>query len=159
IHRYLSDSLGVLGLGCCSRLLLGREEEAEAQYRRAIELRRDLVRGTGFTGDADAKARADVAGESHDITQLVRNTLWLAELLENKGRVAEARGLRDQLVDDIKAVAARFSGPEFQERRQLWAGLLSYQWSGELVPRGLSPTVPGARQIMFQWCRLALLLD
>src|SRR5262249_3879757 len=146
IHRYLSDSLGILGLGCCYDIM-GRWEEAVPHYRRAVQLRRDLVRGTGFTGDADAKARENVAGDSDDVTLLVRNTLFLADLLESKRRVAEAQSLRDQLVDDIKAVAARFAGPEFQERRQMWAKQLAYVWSGELPPRKLSPTDPGARKI------------
>ena len=46
IRRYLADALGLKGMGCYLRFT-HRPQEAEQFYRRAIELRRDLVRGTG----------------------------------------------------------------------------------------------------------------
>jgi hypothetical protein len=60
-------------------------------------------------------------------------------------------------VDDIKAVAARFSGPEFQERRQAWSKHLSQGWSSQ-IPSNLIHA-PFGRQTMIRWCRLAIVLN
>ena len=49
LRRYLADAVGVFGMGCCFRFAY-RNGEAESCYRRAIQLRRDLVRGTGSVG-------------------------------------------------------------------------------------------------------------
>jgi serine/threonine protein kinase len=157
IHRYLADSLGLFGKGCCSRIM-NREAEAETCYRRAIQIRSHLVRGTGFEGDADARARADVAGENSDVYLLVTNAQFLANLLERQGRAAEARDLRQRLVEDIKAVAARFAGPNYQERRQMWARQLVGGWSQQLG-QGVSLADRAARQSIIRWCRLAIILD
>ena len=46
IRRYFADALGLKGMGCYLRFT-HRPQEAERFYRRAIELRRDLVRGNG----------------------------------------------------------------------------------------------------------------
>jgi tetratricopeptide (TPR) repeat protein len=64
--------------------------------------------------------------------------------------VQEAESLRKQLVDDIAAVAARFAGPEFQERRQMW--------SKQLL-EDLSTADPSARQGLIRRCRLAIILN
>ena len=57
IRRYLADALGLGGMGCHLRFT-HRYEEAEHFYRRAIELRRDLVRGRG-SGDVAGSPTAD----------------------------------------------------------------------------------------------------
>ncbi len=44
IRRYLADALGLKGMGCYMRFT-HRPDEAEYYYRRAIEVRRDLLRG------------------------------------------------------------------------------------------------------------------
>ena len=45
---------------------------------------------------------------------------WLG-MLDAKGQAAEADRLREQLEDDVAAVAARLSKPEFLPRRRMLA--------------------------------------
>ncbi|MFI5454631.1 MAG: protein kinase [Isosphaerales bacterium] len=150
IRRYLAEALGLGNMGCCLRTAL-RTEEAESLYRRAIQIRRELLRGTGSGSVADVRVRADVAGELDDLPYLVSTVHLMAGLLDAKGRVAEAEGLRRQLQDDIVAVAARLSEPKFQQRRQMWVERLT---SGQL------PLFDGSRRRdMMINHRLALILD
>ena len=65
IRRYLADALGLKGMGCYLRFTQ-RPKEAEQFYRRAIELRRDLVRGNGFAGVSESRLRNDVSAEGDD---------------------------------------------------------------------------------------------
>ena len=120
IRRYLAEALGLGGMGCCLRSAL-RLEEAEPLYRRTIEIRRELLCGTGASSGGTVHAQADVAGELDDLSYLVNTVYLVAGMLDGKGRVAEAEGMRRQLKEDIVATAARFSGPEFQSRRRTWA--------------------------------------
>src|SRR5262249_41086825 len=62
LRRYLADAVGLFGLGCCSRFAR-QEQEAERFYRRAIELRRELVRSAN-PGAVGAQPRTDIAGET-----------------------------------------------------------------------------------------------
>jgi len=150
IRRYLAEALGLGNMGCCLRSArqLG---ESEAQYRRAIEIRRELLRGPDPAGIADIRTRADMAGELADLPYLVSTVHLMAQMLDSKGQVAEAEGLRRQLADDIAAVAARFSGPKFRSRRRMWAMQLT---TGQL------PVFDGSRRrdVMINY-RLALILD
>jgi len=136
IRRYLAEALGVGNLGCCLRSAL-RDDEAEPLYRRSIEIRRELLRGTGTGGVADVRARPDAAGELDDLPYLVGTVHVVAEMLDGKGRVAEAEGLRQQLEDDIVAVAARLSEPKFKSRRRTWA---------EQLTTGQIPLFDGSRR-------------
>ena len=70
IRRYLADALGLKGMGCYLRFTQ-RPEEAEQFYKRAIELRRDLVRGNGFAGVSESRLRNDVSAEGDDPSLLV----------------------------------------------------------------------------------------
>ncbi|HKI20314.1 MAG TPA: protein kinase, partial [Isosphaeraceae bacterium] len=124
IRRYLAEALGLGNMGCCLRSAL-RDEEAEPLYRRAIQIRRELLGGTGSCCAADIRARADVAGELDDLPYLVSTVHFMTGMLDGKGRVAEADRMRRQLEDDIVAVAARLSEPNFQSRRRMWAGQLT----------------------------------
>lgn len=45
IRRFLAEALGLGNLGCCLRSAF-QTEEAERLYRRAIQIRRELLRGT-----------------------------------------------------------------------------------------------------------------
>jgi tetratricopeptide (TPR) repeat protein len=137
-------------MGCCLRAAL-RAEEAEPLYRRAIQIRRELLRGTGSGSVADVRTGGDVAGELDDLLYLVSTVHLMAGLLEGKGRVAEAEDLRRELEDDVVAAAARLSEPEFQMRRRMWAGRLT---SGQL------PMFDGSRRrdAMINH-RLAVILD
>jgi tetratricopeptide (TPR) repeat protein len=81
---------------------------------------------------------------------LVTNTNLLAAKIELKGRAAEAERLWQRLEEDIAAISARFSGPEFHELRQSWAQQLS-----EAMPASDS----AARRQMIRNCRLAIVLD
>ncbi len=61
-RRYLADALGLNGMGCFFRLT-SKREEAEQFYSRAIELRRDLIRGIGSPSVIAARPRIEVTGE------------------------------------------------------------------------------------------------
>ena len=124
IRRYLAEALGLGGMGCCLRSAL-RPEEAEPLYRRTIEIRRELLCGIGTGGTTEVQAQADLAGELNDLSYLVNTVHLVARMLDGKGRIAEAEGLRRQLEGDIVAVAARLSRPEFQRRRRMLAEQLS----------------------------------
>jgi tetratricopeptide (TPR) repeat protein/predicted Ser/Thr protein kinase len=148
LRRYWADATGVFGMGCVFRFA-GRNAEAESWYRRAIEIRRNLIRGTG-PGGVHTGARADVAGEVSNFSRLIYTVQILAGMQEDVGRKAEAESLRHQLKDDVAALAARFSGPDFQGLRKMLADPLM---------KGLSPATPEGRRTMIQNCGLALILD
>ncbi|HZW33608.1 MAG TPA: protein kinase, partial [Isosphaeraceae bacterium] len=144
ICRYYADAIGVFGSGCCSKFA-GRFEEAERNYGRAIQLWRELIRGTGSGDAATAGTRADLA---HELNRLVDTVHILGDLLETRGKSAEAESLRRQLEEDIVALAAQFSGERFQGLRKMLA---------DLVRSGVG--YPYTRPMMILNCRLALLLD
>jgi tetratricopeptide (TPR) repeat protein len=123
IRRHFAEALGLGGMGCCLRTAL-RPAEAEALYRRTIQMRLDLLRGTGSDGVANVPPRADLAGELSDLSYLVSTVHLVAGMLDGKGQVAEAEGLRRELEENVTVVAARLSGPEFQQRRRMLAGEL-----------------------------------
>ena len=150
IRRYLAEALGLGNMGCCLRSAL-RNEEAESLYRRAIQIRRELLHGTSSGSVADGRDQADVAGELDDVLYLVSTVHLMAGLLEGKDQVAEAEVLRRQLEDDIVAVAARLSEPEYQQRRRMWANRLT---TGQLPLFDISRR----RDAMINH-RLALILD
>jgi serine/threonine protein kinase len=148
IRRYLAEALGIGNMGCTLRSAL-RMKESESIYRRAVQIRRELLRSPGSGGIADA--RADVSGELDDLTYLVSTVHLLAGIAESKGNGAEAEHLRRQLEADIVAVAARLSRPEYQARRRMWAKQLT---TGQL------PLFDGSRRrdALINH-RLALILD
>jgi eukaryotic-like serine/threonine-protein kinase len=148
IRRYLAESLGLGNMACCLRMAV-RTPDAESLYRRSIQIRRELLRGTSSTGSGDTSASA--SGELEDLLYLVSTVHVMAGMLEGKGLMAEADGMRRQLTDDVSVVAAQMSGPKFRERRQSWAIRLV---KGEL------PIFDPSRQrdVMFNQ-RLALIID
>ena len=148
LQRYLADAVGVFGMGCCFRFAY-RNGEAETCYRRAIQLRRDLVRGKG-RGRAVAGEHVDAAGEVSNFSRLVSTVQILAGMRRNEGRAEEAEGLIGDLERDSAALAARFPGPEFQELRRKLADALMM---------GPSPASRAGRQYMVRYCRLALIVD
>ncbi len=124
IRRYLAEALGVGGMGCCL-VSAFRPDEAEPLYRRTIEIRRELLRGEGNSGDSAAgQTQADEIGEQMDLSYLVSTVQIVSGMLDARGNSAEANSLRRQLDDDVAALAARLSKPEFQIRRQLLAAQL-----------------------------------
>ncbi len=150
IRRYLAEALGLGNMGCCLRSA-SRTEESESLYRRAIQIRRDLLRSTSSGSLVDGRARADVPGELDDLPYLVSTVHLMAGILDDKSRAEEADGLRRQLEDDIIAVAARLSEPKFQPRRRMWAGQLT---TGQL------PLFDGSRRrVAMINHKLALILD
>jgi len=150
ICRYLAEALGLGNMGCCLRTGL-RTEEAESHYRRAIQIRRELLRGTSSGSVADVRTPADAPDELEDLVYLVSTVHLMAGLLDGKGQAAEAEEMRRQLEDDIVAVAARLSEPQFRDRRRMWANQLT---SGQL------PFFDSSRRrdVMINQ-RLALILD
>ena len=93
-----------------------RPQEAESLYRRAIEIRRELLCGvsSGRRCRRPAAARRD---------RRARRPALPGKHGSSRGRDAGRQGpsggsreLRRQLEDDIVAVAARLSEPKFQDR-------------------------------------------
>jgi eukaryotic-like serine/threonine-protein kinase len=148
VRRYLADAVGLFGQGCCYRFA-SREGDAESCYRRAIQLRRDLVRAKG-SGGANSGAHVDQAGEVSNFARLIGTVQTLAGIQQRAGRRAEAEGIVRQLEDDVVAAAARFSGPDFASLRSKLAGLLVH---------GESAATADGRRMMIQYCRWALVLD
>jgi serine/threonine protein kinase len=150
IRRHLAEAMGVVNMGCCL-MSAGRIEESMSSYLRAIQLRRELVRGASPGSSPAGRARADVEEELDDLPYLVSMVHIMAVLLEARGRATEAAGLRQQLEDDVVAVASRLSGPGSQTRRHMWATPLT---SGRL------PILdPGGRRDAVSRYQLALILD
>ncbi len=150
LRCYLAEVLGLGNMGCCARSAF-RLEEAESLYRRAIQIRRELLCGTGSEGVVEIRSWTDVPGEPDDLLYLVSTIHLVAGLLENKGRVAEAEDLRKQLKEDIVALSARLSRPEDMTRRRSLAVRLT---SGQL------PIFDASRRLdMMINHRLALTLD
>jgi serine/threonine protein kinase/tetratricopeptide (TPR) repeat protein len=150
IRRHLAEAMGVVNMGCCL-MSAGRIEESMSSYLRAIQLRRELVRGAGPGSTPGGRARADVDEELDDLPYLVSMVHIMATLLETRGRAAEAEGLRRQLEDDVVAVAARSTGQESESRRRKWATKLTL---------GQLPILdPGGRRDAMTRNRLARLLD
>jgi serine/threonine protein kinase len=150
IRRYLADALGLKGMGCYHRFM-HRPEEAERFYNRAIQLRRDLVRGTGLGGVANSRSLTDDTDERDDPLMLVYTVNAVSWMLEAAGRVAEVDRMRIQLEEDVAALAARFSGQEYQTLRRHWADEL-------IKTQGPSNNLSMRRTTLLN-ARLATILD
>jgi tetratricopeptide (TPR) repeat protein len=150
IRRYLADALGLKGMGCYHRFM-HRPEEAERFYNRAIQLRRDLVRGTGLGGVANSRSLTDDTDERDDPLLLVYTVEAVSWLLEAAGRVAEVDRMRVQLEEDVTALAARFSGQEYEGIRRHWADEL-------IKAQGPSNSLSMRRTTLLS-ARLATILD
>jgi serine/threonine protein kinase len=150
IRRYMAEALGVGGMGCCLMSASGFAA-AEPLYRRAIEIRRELLRDLGTEGAGDRVAQADSIGETSNLSYLVTWVHQVAQLLDANGRAPEAQALRRQLDDDVAAVAARLSKPKFLAKRRLLADSLNH---------GPFPSdSQGLRSDAMHTHRLALALD
>jgi serine/threonine protein kinase len=149
IRRYLADALGLKGMGCYLRFTQ-RPQEAELFYQRAIELRRDLLLRGGLGGVVDPTRPTDVVGEREDPMLLVYTVDTVASMMHFGGRKDDAERLYRQLEADVKAMATRYTGPQFQGQRRLWA-------NGLLGPTG-SATQFERRSALLN-SRLATILD
>jgi serine/threonine protein kinase len=150
IRRYLSEALGLGNMGCCLRSAL-QMKESESLYRRAMDLRRDLLCGAHSDGMDDVGAEADLAGQLDDLPYLVSTAHLLAALAEHNGNGVEAERLHRQLKDDVVAVAARLSDPKYLPRRRAWAA--------QLTTSNLPLFDSGNRRDVVLNQRLALVLD
>jgi serine/threonine protein kinase len=150
IRRYFADALGLKGMGCYLRFTQ-RPQEAQRFYRRAIDLRHDLICGTGAGDVAGARPRLDDLGAREDPTNLVYTVEILAMMMAQSGRGAETEKMYRQLEDDFAVMSKRFSGPEFQGRRR--------DWSRELLATRFSSSDRDGRRMSILQSRLALILD
>ena len=150
VRRYYADALGLWGHGCYLRFT-NHGPEAERSYRRAIELRRELVLGIGAGEIAGSRPRPDDPDERRDPLLLIWTVQVVAGMMEESGRRTDAETLRQQLEDDIRAVGVRYAGPEFKSARQ--------SWLQELI--GNVPHYPDqySRRSAYRNARLALGLD
>jgi serine/threonine protein kinase len=150
IRRHLAEAMGVANMGCCL-MSAGRADEAMSYYGRAIQLRRELFRGTSSSRASGGRAGTDVEEELDELPYLASMVHLMGILLEARGRAPEAEKLRQQLEDDIVAVAARLLGPEFQSLRRTWATRLTL---------GQLPILDrNRRRDVMTMHRLALILD
>ena len=150
VRRYMAEALGIGGMGCCLMSASGLAA-AEPLYRRAIEIRRELLRDLGTDAGGNGAAPADMAEGFSNLSYLVTWVHQVAQLLEANRRSPEAQALRRQLDDDVAAVTARMSKPEFLPQRRMLAGSLN---------RGPFPNSTQAyRRDAMSTYRLALVLD
>jgi serine/threonine protein kinase len=149
IRRYLADALGLGGMGCHMRFTQ-HADEAERFYRRAIEVRRDLVRGSISGDSAGSRPRIDDPGERENPLLLAYTVGIVASAMEAAGRAADAEGLRRQLEDDFAVLATRFSAPEFQPHRDYWVS--------ELIKTSGPTSIPMVQRMNLQHSRLATIL-
>ncbi len=121
VRRGFADALGLWGWGWYL-YYGGRPREAEPHYQKAVKLWRSLVRDAGTKTSAStgsAPGPETMTSDLSDMYSLGDAVHTLAELLEARGQVKEADGLRQQLDDDVAVLAERFSSPA---RRQYWVG-------------------------------------
>jgi len=146
VRHYFAEALGKWGWGW-QLSFLSHPNEAEPHYRRAVRLWRDLI------GDASPGGRAseNVVRELSDLSVPAEMVQMLAGMFEDKGQVREAEDLRQQLANDIAGLAARFSGPAYQEQRRNWAD--------GLVSLGQSSLSENNRRNAARNFRLAIILD
>jgi serine/threonine protein kinase len=150
IRRYLADALGLKGMGCYFRFT-HCPDEADRYYRRAIEVRRDLLRGTRSAGDGNNRPQLDII-RTRDDANLLLYTIQVTTLsLEQTGRSAKAEEMRRELEDDFVVLAARFSGPEFKSQRDFWADRMMHEY-------GAFP-FPSPRRTMLLYSRLAATIN
>ena len=150
IRRFLADAVGLGGMGCHMKFT-NHCEEAERLYLRAIQLRRDLVRGRAPGDVAGARPRVDDPGERENTLLLAYTVEMVASAMDEAGRTSEAKSLRRQLEDDYAFVAARFAGPEFQSLRKYWVNQL-------LMSEGPT-TVPMFQRMALRNIQLATIID
>ena len=124
VRRYLAEALGLGNMGCCMRSAR-QSEEAEPFYRRAIEIRSELLRGTGGNCVGNPAATTTTPGELEDLVSLVSTVHFMAGMMESKGLSTEAARLREQLTADVNAAAALMSDVRFKDVRRRWASTLT----------------------------------
>jgi eukaryotic-like serine/threonine-protein kinase len=150
IRRFLADAVGLGGMGCHMKFT-DHSEEAERLYLRAIELRRDLVRGRAPGDVAGARPQVDDPGERENPLYLAYTVEIVAHAMDDAGRLAEAKSLRRQLKEDYAFLAARLAGPEFQSLRLYLVNQL-------LMPEG-PITVPMVQRMALQNAQLATIVE
>jgi tetratricopeptide (TPR) repeat protein len=149
-ERYLADSSGFGGMGCCFRAST-QPREAERYYSRAVELRRDLIRRRDACDDYRSRPRLLATDEEEDPIILMTSAHMLMFMMLEGGRTADVDRLQGQLEDDFAALAARLPMQEDRELRKSWADQLSRAANG--WPE------PFQSRLMDLDCRLALILD
>ena len=100
IRRYFADALGLRGMGCYLRFTQ-RPTEAEQFYRRAMELRRDLICGKGAGDVPGARPHLDDRGAREDPTNLVYTVDIVGMMMAQAGRGEETDKMYRQLEDDF----------------------------------------------------------
>src|SRR5262249_49044511 len=85
IRRHLAEAMGVMNMGCCL-MSAGRTEESESYYLRAIQIRRELFRGTSASRAPGGRTGGDFEEEFDELPYLVSMVHLMSILLEAKGR-------------------------------------------------------------------------
>ncbi len=150
IRHFLADSLGVFGIGCCFRFTQD-EKEAETCYRRAIELRRELVKSVDTALGPMQPGSAPENIELHNLEFLVFTTQIAAGMLDRKGKAEEGEALRQQVEQDIVALTERCADAQSREHWRVWSKKMCEDRSG-------TPDMSGRRDLIM-CCRLAIALD
>ncbi len=84
IRRYYADALGLFGMGCFYRFT-HCPADAERFYCRAIELRRDLVRGINPDGAVGPPPAVDNPDEREDLVRLTNTVQIVSSMMEDWG--------------------------------------------------------------------------
>ena len=100
VRRQFADALGEWGLGWYLAMT-NRPDQAEPHYRRAFEMRRELV--------LDPRVESSIVSE--ELTRLAQLTHTLASHLEARGRKEEAEGVRGDLAATCATLAGRPMSP------------------------------------------------
>jgi eukaryotic-like serine/threonine-protein kinase len=150
IRHFLADSLGVFGIGCCFRFTQD-EKEAETCYRRAIELRRELVKSVDTALGPLQLGSAPENIELHNLEFLVYTTQIAAGMLDQKGKTDEAEALRRQVEQDIAALTERCADAQSRERWRVWSRKMTEDRSSTADMAG--------RRDLIMCSRLAIALD
>jgi serine/threonine protein kinase len=107
VRSQFADALGEWGLGWFLGMT-GRIDQTEPHYRRAIQLRRELVL------DSDSNSEVEASIISDELVKLAHLTTILERDLEKHGHTREAKELGDELAATCTTLAVRQTSPDMR---------------------------------------------
>jgi serine/threonine protein kinase len=123
VRSWLADAVGEWGFGFFL-MMTGKSAEAEQNYRRAIQLRRELV----------LDPAADAPKIALELDKLLPLTSTLAQMLGAGGRSGEVRQLCRDVVETCTTLADRPAGPNGAIRLTAAKYLNNLAWSLASAP-------------------------
>jgi tetratricopeptide (TPR) repeat protein len=123
VRSWLADAVGEWGFGWFL-VMTGKSAEAEPYYRRAIQLRRELV----------VDPTVDAPKIAFELEKLSSVTTNLAQMLRASGRIGEARQLYRDFVETCTTLADQPIGPGAATRLSAGMFLNNLAWSLASAP-------------------------